>query len=124
GIPERRWVREGETGAELGFRATLRALETASLAAAELDAIVYATSSPDHFAPGNGVFLQRLLGLPTIPSIDIRNQCSGFVYALSIADAFIGVGQFRHVLVVGAEIQSTGLDMRTEGRNVSVLFAD
>src|SRR5439155_20360895 len=124
GIQERRWVREGETGAELGFRATLRALETASLAAAELDAIVYATSSPDHFAPGNGVFLQRLLGLPAIPSIDIRNQCSGFVYALSVADAFIRCGQFRRVLVVGSEIQSTGLDVSTRGRNTSVIFAD
>jgi 3-oxoacyl-[acyl-carrier-protein] synthase-3 len=124
GIHERRWVREGETGVELGLRASLRALEAASLAAAELDAIVYATSSPDHFAPGNGVFLQRLLGLPAIPSIDIRNQCSGFVYALSVADAFIRCGQFRRVLVVGSEIQSTGLDVSTRGRNISVIFAD
>ena len=124
GIQERRWVREGETGVELGLRASLRALEAASLAAAELDAIVYATSSPDHFAPGNGVFLQRLLGLPAIPSIDIRNQCSGFVYALSVADAFIRCGQFRRVLVVGSEIQSTGLDVSTRGRNISVIFAD
>jgi 3-oxoacyl-[acyl-carrier-protein] synthase III len=124
GIQERRWVSEGETGAGLAHAATLRALEAAGLTPAELDAIVFATSSPDHFAPGNGVYLQRLLGVGEIPSIDIRNQCSGFVYALSIADAFIRVGQFRHVLVVGAEIQSTGLDVRTEGRNVSVLFAD
>jgi 3-oxoacyl-[acyl-carrier-protein] synthase III len=124
GIQERRWVREGETGAELGHRASLRALEAASLAAGELDAIVYATSSPDHFAPGNGVFLQRLLGLPAIPSIDIRNQCSGFVYALSVADAFIRCGQFRRVLVVGSEIQSTGLDVSTRGRNTAVIFAD
>jgi len=124
GIQERRWVREGETGVELGLRATLRALEAASLAAAELDAIVYATSSPDHFAPGNGVFLQRLLGVGAIPSIDIRNQCSGFVYALSVADAFIRCGQFRRVLVVGSEIQSTGLDVSTRGRNTAVIFAD
>jgi len=124
GIQERRWVREGETGAELGLRATQRALEAAGLGAAELDAIVYATSSPDHFAPGNGVFLQRLLGLPAIPSIDIRNQCSGFVYALSVADAFIRCGQFRRVLVVGSEIQSTGLDVSTRGRNTAVIFAD
>jgi 3-oxoacyl-[acyl-carrier-protein] synthase III len=124
GIQERRWVREGETGAELGLRATQRALEAAGLGAAELDAIVYATSSPDHFAPGNGVFLQRLLGLPAIPSIDIRNQCSGFVYGLSVADAFIRCGQFRRVLVVGSEIQSTGLDVSTRGRNTAVIFAD
>ncbi|MFL5495173.1 MAG: 3-oxoacyl-ACP synthase III family protein [Gemmatimonadales bacterium] len=124
GIQERRWVREGETGAELGLRASQRALEAAGLAAGELDAIVYATSSPDHFAPGNGVFLQRLLGLPAVPSIDIRNQCSGFVYALSVADAFIRCGQFRRVLVVGSEIQSTGLDVSTQGRNTAVIFAD
>jgi 3-oxoacyl-[acyl-carrier-protein] synthase III len=124
GIQERRWVKEGETGAELGHRASLRALEAAGLAAGELDAIVYATSSPDHFAPGNGVFLQRLLGLAAIPSIDIRNQCSGFVYALSVADAFIRCGQFRRVLVVGSEIQSTGLDVSTRGRNTAVIFAD
>jgi 3-oxoacyl-[acyl-carrier-protein] synthase-3 len=124
GIQERRWVREGETGAELGLRASQRALEAAGLAARELDAIVYATSSPDHFAPGNGVFLQRLLGLPAVPSIDIRNQCSGFVYALSVADAFIRCGQFRRVLVVGSEIQSTGLDVSTRGRNTAVIFAD
>ena len=90
----------------------------------DLDAIVYATSTPDHFAPGNGVYLQRLLGVGTIPSIDIRNQCSGFVYALSVADAFIRCGQYRHVLVVGAEVQSTGMDVTTRGRNTAVIFAD
>jgi 3-oxoacyl-[acyl-carrier-protein] synthase-3 len=124
GIRERRWVREGETGVGLAHSATLRALEAAGLAPGDLDAIVYATSTPDHFAPGNGVFLQRMLGIGTIPSIDIRNQCSGFVYALSIADAFIRCGQFRQVLVVGAEIQSTGMDVTTRGRNTAVIFAD
>ena len=124
GIQERRWVREGETGAGLAHAASLRAVAAAGLVPADLDAIIYATSTPDHFAPGNGVYLQRLLGLGTIPSIDIRNQCSGFVYALSVADAFIRCGQFRHVLVVGAEIQSTALDVSTRGRNTAVLFAD
>jgi 3-oxoacyl-[acyl-carrier-protein] synthase-3 len=124
GIEERRWVREGETGAELGLRATERALEMAGLEARELDAIVYATSSPDHFAPGNGVYLQRLLGISTIPALDIRAQCSGFIYALSVADAWIRTGQFRRVLVVGSEIQSTGLEISTEGRHVAVIFAD
>jgi 3-oxoacyl-[acyl-carrier-protein] synthase-3 len=124
GIQERRWVREGETGAGLAHAATMRALEAAGLAPGDLDAIVYATSTPDHFAPGNGVFLQRLLGVGAIPSIDIRNQCSGFVYALAVADAFIRCGQFRHVLVVGAEIQSTGMDVTTRGRNTAVIFAD
>jgi 3-oxoacyl-[acyl-carrier-protein] synthase-3 len=124
GIAERRWVREGETGVELGLRASQRALEMAEMAPSELDAIVYATSSPDHFAPGNGVYLQRAMGVSTIPALDVRAQCSGFIYALSIADAWIRAGQFRHILVVGSEIQSTGLDLSTAGRHVAVIFAD
>ena len=124
GIQERRWVREGETGAGLAHQATLRALEAAGLAPRDLDLIVYATSTPDHFAPGNGVYLQRLLGMEHIPSIDIRNQCSGYVYALSVGDAFIQCGRFRRVLVVGAEVQSTGMDVSTRGRNTAVIFAD
>ncbi len=124
GIQERRWVGKGETGAGLAHQAARRALESAGLEPGALDAIVYATSTPDHFAPGNGVYLQRLLGVGAIPSIDIRNQCSGFIYALSIADAFIRCGQFRRVLVVGAEIQSTGMDVSTRGRNTAVIFAD
>jgi 3-oxoacyl-[acyl-carrier-protein] synthase-3 len=124
GIQERRWAREGETGAGLAHRATLRALEAAGLEPRNLDLIVYATSTPDHFAPGNGVYLQRLLGIDGIPSIDVRNQCSGFVYALSVADAFIQCGRFRRVLVVGAEVQSTGMDVSSRGRNTAVIFAD
>ncbi|MGH7526149.1 MAG: beta-ketoacyl-ACP synthase III [Gemmatimonadales bacterium] len=124
GIQERRWVREGETGADLALRATQRALEAAELLPADLDAIVYATSTPDHFAPGNGVFLQRMLGAATIPAIDIRTQCSGFVYSLSVADGWIRSGQFHRILVVGAEVQSTGMDISTRGRNTAVLFAD
>jgi 3-oxoacyl-[acyl-carrier-protein] synthase-3 len=124
GIQERRWVREGETGAGLAHQAARRALEAAGLEPGDLDAIVYATSTPDHFAPGNGVYLQRLLGADGIPSIDIRNQCSGFIYALSVADAFIHCGRFRRVLVVGAEVQSTGMDVSTRGRNTAVIFAD
>ncbi len=124
GIRERRWVREGETGVDLALAATHRALEMADESASDIDAIVYATSTPDHFAPGNGVFLQRALGVGTIPAIDIRTQCSGFVYALSVADAWVRTGQYRRVLVVGAEVQSTGMLMTTEGRNVSVIFAD
>jgi 3-oxoacyl-[acyl-carrier-protein] synthase-3 len=124
GIQERRWVKEGETGTELGLRASQRALEMAGLEAGDIDAIVYATSSPDHFAPGNGVFLQRQLGVSTIPAIDIRGQCSGFIYALSVADAWIRASQFRRVLVVGSEIQSTGLEVSSAGRHVAVIFAD
>ena len=124
GIQERRWVREGETGAALGHRAALEALAAASLKPGELDAIVYATSTPDHFAPGNGVYLQKLLGVDTIPAIDIRMQCSGFIYALSVADAWIRTGTYQRILVVGQEIQSTGMDVSTRGRNTAVIFAD
>jgi 3-oxoacyl-[acyl-carrier-protein] synthase-3 len=124
GIQERRWVREGETGVDLGLQAAQGAMDMAGLTAGDLDAIVYATSSPDHFAPGNGVFLQRLLGVSTIPAIDIRGQCSGFIYALSVADAWIRAGQFRRILVVGSEIQSTGLEVSSAGRHVAVIFAD
>jgi 3-oxoacyl-[acyl-carrier-protein] synthase III len=124
GIQERHWVREGETGVDLGLAATERALEMAQLESRDLDAIVYATSSPDHFAPGNGVYLQRRLGIPTIPALDIRAQCSGFIYGLSVADAWIRSGQYRNILVVGGEIQSTGLELSTAGRHVAVIFAD
>jgi 3-oxoacyl-[acyl-carrier-protein] synthase-3 len=124
GIQERRWVNEGETGVDLAHRATQRALEMAGLHPGDLDAIVYATSSPDHFAPGNGVYLQRLLGISTIPALDVRAQCSGFIYALSVADAWIQTGQYRRILVVGSGVQSTGLDLSTGGRHVAVIFAD
>jgi 3-oxoacyl-[acyl-carrier-protein] synthase III len=124
GIQERRWAREGDTNAGLAHQATMRALEAAGLEPGALDAIIYATSTPDHFAPGNGVYLQRLLGLGPIPSFDVRNQCSGFVYALAMADAFIRCGQFRRVLVVGSELQSTAMDISTHGRNTAVIFAD
>jgi 3-oxoacyl-[acyl-carrier-protein] synthase III len=124
GIQERRWVREGESGVELGCKASERALEMAGLAPTDVDAIVYATSSPDHFAPGNGVYLQKLLGIDTVPALDVRAQCSGFIYALSVADAWIRAGQYRHILVVGSEVQSTGLELSTAGRHVAVIFAD
>lgn len=124
GIQERRWVREGETGADLAKAAADRALTMAGMTPKDVDAIVYATSTPDHYAPGNGVFLQRLLGAPTIPAMDIHQACSGFVYSLSVADAWIRSGQFSRILVVGAEVQSTAMDVSTEGRNTSVIFAD
>jgi 3-oxoacyl-[acyl-carrier-protein] synthase III len=124
GIQERRWVKEGETGVELGLQATNRALEMAGLGPGDLDAIVYATSSPDHFAPGNGVYLQRMLGVSAIPALDVRAQCSGFIYALSVADAWIRSGQYHHILVVGGEVQSTGLELSSAGRHVAVIFAD
>src|SRR3954462_2866630 len=124
GIQERHWVSEAETGVDLGLAATERALEMAQLEPGDLDAIVYATSCPDHFAAGNVVLLQRKLVIPTIPALDIRAQCSGFVYGLSVADAWIRSGQYRNILVVGGEIQSTGLEVSTAGRHVAVIFAD
>ncbi len=124
GIRERRWVTEGETGVDLALRASHAALDMAQLAPKDLDAIVYATSTPDHFVPGGGVFLQRRLGLSGIPALDLRTQCSGFIYSLSVADAWIKSGEFHRVLVVGAEVQSTGMDVSSRGRDTAVLFAD
>lgn len=124
GIRERRWIVEGGSATELSRLASLRAVETAGIDLGAIDAILYATTSPDHFAPGNGVFLQRALGLGPIPAIDIRTQCSGFVYSLSIADAYIKSGMFKTILVVGAEVLSTGMDATTRGRDTAVLFAD
>jgi 3-oxoacyl-[acyl-carrier-protein] synthase-3 len=125
GIQERRWIREGDTGVALAARAARQALAATGIDASALDAIVYATSTPDHFAPGNGVFLQRELGITgTVPAIDIRMQCAGFIYALSVADAWIRTGMFHRILVVGQEIQSTRMDVSTAGRHTAVIFAD
>jgi len=124
GIRERRWVTGGMSGAEMARRASEMALQAAGLEAAAVDAIVLATLSPDHFFPGTGVFLQRELGLVGVPALDVRAQCSGFVYGLSVADAWIRSGQYRTVLLVGVEIQSTGIDVTTRGRDIAVLFGD
>jgi 3-oxoacyl-[acyl-carrier-protein] synthase-3 len=124
GIEQRRWVQEGQTSVDLALPAAQQALEAAGLTPTDLDAIVFATSTPDHFCPGNGVYLQRSLGAGNIPALDIRTQCSGFVYGLSVADAWIRSGQYDRVLLVGEEIQSTGMDLSTEGRHTAVIFAD
>jgi len=124
GIEERRWVVEGETGASLAAAASVQAIERAGIQPRDIDLIIYATLSPDFNFPGTGVFLQRALGLKEIPCLDIRQQCTGFIYGLSIADAYIRTGNFKHVLVVGSEVHSTGLDISTAGRDVTVLFGD
>ena len=126
GIEERHWVEPGEGGAELGARASKEAIERAGLQPKDIDLIIYATLSPDVNFPGTGVFVQRLLGIGdrAIPCIDIRQQCTGFIYGMSIADAYIRTGQFKHVLVIGSEVHSTGLDLTTAGRDVTVLFGD
>jgi len=125
GIERRHWVRGGEqAGSDLALGASLAALERAGMKPAELDCIIYATLSPDYFFPGGGVYLQRKLGVPDIPALDIRNQCTGFVYGLSVADAWVRTGQYRRVLLVGSEVHSTGIDFGPEGRDLGVLFGD
>jgi 3-oxoacyl-[acyl-carrier-protein] synthase-3 len=124
GIEERRWAAEGEGGSDMAKVATERALEAAGMEAAELDCIILATLSPDHFFPGTGVFLQRKLDISGIPCLDIRNQCTGFIYGLEVADAFIRTGQYHRILLVGTEVHSSGIILSTEGRDTAVLFGD
>ena len=125
GIEQRHWVEPGqEAGSDLALKATHIALERAGMDAHEIDCIIYATLSPDYFFPGSGVYLQAKLGIPGVPALDIRNQCTGFLYGLSVADAWIRSGQYRRVLLVGAEVHSTGLDFGPAGRDVGVLFGD
>jgi 3-oxoacyl-[acyl-carrier-protein] synthase-3 len=130
GIKERRWVEldeagvATETGAEMGAAAARMAIEDAGIDKDEIDLILYATLSPDVFFPGNGVFIEDLLGLNTSGAMDIRNQCTGFVYALAAADGFIKSGTASTILVIGQEIQSTGLNVTDGGRDLAVLFGD
>lgn len=125
GIAERRWVDPTkDTVANMAARASRMALERANMNVNEIEFIVFATITPDYFFPGSGVLLQRELGLENIGALDIRNACSGFIYALSIADQFIKTGMYKNILVVGAEIQSTAIDVSTKGRNTAVIFAD
>ena len=126
GIKERRHIKKGDgnTTATMALKATKIALERANMAAEDLDLILFATLSPDYYFPGSGVVLQDLLGIPACPAMDIRNQCSGFIYALTTADQFIKTGMYKNVLVVGAENHSGGLDMTSRGRGVSVIFGD
>jgi len=126
GIEERRWVKEGDgnTTATMAHKASLQALDRAGLKPDDIDFIVFATLSPDFYFPGSGVLLQELLGAKNIGALDVRNQCSGFVYATAVADQFIRSGMYKTVLVVGAEVQSMGIDKSTRGRAVSVIFGD
>jgi 3-oxoacyl-[acyl-carrier-protein] synthase-3 len=126
GIKERRHVLKGsgETTTTMGIKAAQIAIERSGVDKEDIDFIVFATISPDYYFPGPGVMLQKELGLKTVGALDIRNQCSGFVYALSIADQYIKTGMYKHVLIVGSELQSLGLDMTTRGRSVSVIFGD
>ena len=125
GIEQRRWVDPAkDTVANMSAKAARMALERAGLSEKDIDFIVFATITPDYFFPGSGVLVGRELGLPGVPALDIRNACSGFIYALSVADQFIKTGMYRTILVIGAEIQSTALDVSTRGRNTAVIFGD
>ena len=124
GIRERRFIARDTGGADLGAVAARDALAAAGVKAADLDLLLVGTLSPDVDVPGNASFLQRNLGIRGMPVMDVRNQCSGFLYMLAVADSFIRSGGARYVLVVGAEIHSTGLDLSTVGREVAVIFGD
>ena len=125
GIQQRRHALRGsDTTTSMGVKASLKAIEAAKINKEEIDFIVFATLSPDFYFPGCGVLVQKELGLPTVGALDIRNQCSGFLYALSVADQYIKTGMYKNILVIGAETQSPALDMTTRGRNMAVLFGD
>ena len=124
GIERRHWVAADVSTSDLAFHAAQEAIANSGINKSELDMIIFATLSPDHDFPGTGCFLQAKLDVPGIPAIDIRQQCTGFIYALSIADNFIRSGQYKNILVVGAEIHSKGLNKTPSGRDVSVLFGD
>ena len=125
GIQQRRHALKGsDTTTSMGVKASLKAIEAANINKEEIDFIVFATLSPDFFFPGCGVLVQKELGLPTVGALDIRNQCSGFIYALSVADQYIKTGMYKNILVIGAETQSPALDMTTRGRNMAVHFGD
>ena len=125
GIKERRHIIKGEdTTASLGLKAAKIAIERAGIDKNDIDFIVFATLSPDYYFPGPGVLVQRDLGIKTVGAIDIRNQCSGFVYGISLADQYIKSGMYKNVLVIGSEVHSIGLDFTTRGRGVSVIFGD
>lgn len=124
GIIERRFA-EPEVGpAGLAVEAAKQALQNAHLEPKDIEFIIFATLSPEYQFPGSGVLLQEKLGLPGVPALDIRNQCTGFIYGLAVADQFIRTGMYRRIMLVGSEIHSTGLDLSTRGRDVAVLFGD
>jgi 3-oxoacyl-[acyl-carrier-protein] synthase III len=125
GIKERRYAhRTEETTTTMGIKAAEIAIQRAGITAQDVDFIIFATLSPDYYFPGCGVLLQREMKMKEIGALDIRNQCSGFVYAVSIADQFIKTGMYKNILVVGSEKHSFGLDFSTRGRNISVIFGD
>ncbi|WP_339701002.1 beta-ketoacyl-ACP synthase III [uncultured Marixanthomonas sp.] len=126
GIKERRHIKKGDGNSTsiMGVKAATIALEEANLTPDDVDMIVFATLSPDMYFPGGGVEVQEMMNMRTIPALDVRNQCSGFVYAMSVADQFVKTGMYKNILVIGSENHSGGLDFTTRGRSVSVIFGD
>ncbi len=124
GIQERRFSGPEDTPAAMGEKAARLAIANAGLAVEDIDMIIAATLSPDHDFPGSACFIQARLGLPGTAALDIRNQCTGLLYSLTVADALIRAGQHTNILVIGTEVHSTGIDLSTEGRDVAVLFGD
>lgn len=124
GICERRYVEEGMGNAEMSYEATQMALQRAGLKIQDIDFIILGTLSPDYTFPGTACFLQEKLGVSGIGALDIRQQCTGFIYGLSIADQYIKTGMYKKILLVGTEVQSTGIEFATRGRDIAVLFGD
>lgn len=124
GIHERRFVDPGTGSSDLGVEAARKAIAAAGLTPKEIDFLVFATLSPDYFFPGGGVLVQEKMGMETIGALDVRTQCTGFLYGLSVAEAYVKGGFYERVLVIGSEVQSTGMDLSTAGRDISVIFGD
>tara|TARA_Y100001970_G_C14246889_1_gene868963 strand:- start:659 stop:1657 length:999 start_codon:yes stop_codon:yes gene_type:complete len=125
GIKERRHINQNNIGpSDLAIPAVENALSSAKLSVNDIDLIIFATSTPDYYAPGSGCLLQEKMGFPKIGALDIRMQCSGFIYGLSIAEQYIKSGTYENILVVGSEVQSTALDLSDNGRDTAVIFAD
>lgn len=124
GIVERHYAEEGIGSSDLATQAALKAIEDAQIDKSDIDFIIAATLSPDHYFPGIGVLVQEKLGLAEVGALDVRNQCSGFIYALSIASAYIQAGMYKKILLVAAEVQSSNLDYSDAGRDLAVLFGD
>ena len=126
GIKKRRWIdpKSGDTTSTMGAKASEIAIKRSGLNKEDIDFIIFATLSPDMYFPGGGVRVQDMLGMPTIGALDVRNQCSGFIYSLSVADQFIKTGMYKNILVIGSENHSGGLEKSTRGRGVTVIFGD
>jgi len=126
GIKERRWIdpKSDDMPSTMGTKAAKMAIANAGITADDIDFIVFATLSPDYYFPGPGVQVQEQLGIKEIGALDVRNQCSGFIYSLSVADQFIKTGMYKNILVIGSEYHSGGLEKSTRGRNVTVIFGD